>query len=163
MRVRRSLKLLQVTGSLTASGLARNQRASHPRLLVGQLVQGVADRGGSLVTVGGDALRTERASKQWSPWTASAYGQAGANGTLRARSPRWPCQSHVIHNGPDRSRADSHGQHHSDPELRRLPPSQVTNAPDLAMGARGRGAALGPRAVGNRRSTSDTRGISIRR
>jgi hypothetical protein len=47
---------LQVSGCLADGGPARDQLGSHLRLLVGQLVQSVAHRGGSFVTVGGDAL-----------------------------------------------------------------------------------------------------------
>jgi hypothetical protein len=44
-------------------GPARERRASHLRLLVGQLVQGVAHRGGRFVTVGGDTV-ADRAALQ---------------------------------------------------------------------------------------------------
>jgi hypothetical protein len=54
---------MQVSSGLTAHGKARDQRASHLRLLARQLVQGVAPRGGSLGTVGATPLQTERRSR----------------------------------------------------------------------------------------------------
>ena len=52
--------------------------------------------------------------------------------------PRWPCHHRAIHSGPERSRADNHGQPRSSLDLRRSPPSQVTAAAELALGAGGR-------------------------
>ena len=49
------------------------------------------------------------------------------------RSPEWPCHQRAIHSGPDRSRADNHGQHPSALDLRCSLASQVTTAPDLAL------------------------------
>jgi hypothetical protein len=54
------------------------------------------------------------------------------------RRPRRPCHKRAIHSSPDRSRADNHGQHHDVLDLGRSRSSQVTAAPDLALGAGGR-------------------------
>jgi hypothetical protein len=52
--------------------------------------------------------------------------------------PHRPCHKRAIHSGPERSRADNHGQSRSSLDLHRSPPSQVTAAPELALGAGGR-------------------------
>jgi hypothetical protein len=54
------------------------------------------------------------------------------------RPSRRPCHKRAIHSSPERSRADNHGQPRSRLDLRRSPSSQVTAAPDLALGAGGR-------------------------
>jgi hypothetical protein len=59
---------------------------------------------------------------------------AGASFESVATSRR-PCHYRAIHNGPDRSPADNHGQHHSGLDQRRSLPSQVTTPPDLALQA----------------------------
>jgi hypothetical protein len=43
----------------------------------------------------------------------------------------------AMHSGPDRSRPDNHGQHHSGCHLRRSPIPKVTTPPDLALQAGG--------------------------
>jgi hypothetical protein len=70
---------------------------------------------------------------------ASPCGRAGAH-TARPheRRPRPPCHYRAIHSGLDRSPADNHGQRHSDLDLRRSPPSQVTDRPNPALQAGGR-------------------------
>jgi hypothetical protein len=52
-------------------------------------------------------------------------------------SSRRPCHYCAIHSGPDRFPADCHGQRSSGLDLRRCPPSQVTNRSDLALQAGG--------------------------
>jgi hypothetical protein len=53
-----------------------------------------------------------------------------------------PCHYRAIHSGLDRSPADNHGQRHGGLDLRCSLPSQVTNPPDLALGAGGRRSAF---------------------
>jgi hypothetical protein len=78
-------------------------------------------------------------TRQWSPGRASpnGYGEPTARPGYR-HHPRPPCHKCAIHSGPDRSRADNHGQQRSSLDLRRSPPSQVTAAAELALGAGGR-------------------------
>jgi hypothetical protein len=74
-------------------------------------------------------LPTRRAQ----PGSCLTRGRAGTYtaGPHECR-PRPPCHYRAIHSGLDRSPADNHGQRHSDLDLRRSPPSQVTDRPDLA-------------------------------
>jgi hypothetical protein len=93
-----------------------------------------------------------------------ACGSSGAvAGSRKPSSYCQPCHKRAIHRSLDRSPADTHGQHHSGRDLRRSLLRPVTILLGLALQARGHGAALGPRTVGNRRSTSDNCGPSIRR
>jgi hypothetical protein len=67
----------------------------------------------------------------------SPCGQVGTHtGRPYERRPRRPCHYRAIHNSPDRSPADTHGQCHGCLKLRRSLPPQVTTPPDLALGAR---------------------------
>jgi hypothetical protein len=79
---------------------------------------------------------------------ASPSGRGGANGaTVCEGYPRWPCHKRAIHSGPCRSTADNHGQPRSSLDLRRSPPSQVTAAAELALGAGGQSACTVARSV----------------
>jgi hypothetical protein len=70
---------------------------------------------------------------------ASPSGRGGANGATACEGhPRWPCHKRAIHSGPEQSRADNHGQPRSSLDLHHSLPSQITAAPELALGAGGR-------------------------
>jgi hypothetical protein len=73
----------------------------------------------------------------------SPYGQGGANSAAGyPASSSTAVPQRAIHSSPERSRTDNHGQPRSRLDLRRSPSSQVTAAPDLALGARSRVARL---------------------
>jgi hypothetical protein len=74
-----------------------------------------------------------------------AGGRASPNGRLgtytskpHERRPRRPCHYRAIHTGHGRSRADNHGQRHTDRDLRRSLCPQIAILPDLALQAGGR-------------------------
>jgi hypothetical protein len=54
------------------------------------------------------------------------------------RHPCRPCHYRAIHNGRERSHADTHGQFHGRHDLRRSSSGQVATLPDLALPAGGR-------------------------
>ena len=60
----------QVSGYAACISPGRVLRESQLRLLAAQLVQGIAHRGGSLVTLGATPLRTELPSRLMSPLEA---------------------------------------------------------------------------------------------
>ena len=65
--------------------------------------------------------------------------------------PRRPCHYRAIHSSPDRSSADTHGQHHSGLDLCHPLLAEVTTQADLALQAGGRG--FESHHLHNRRST----------
>jgi hypothetical protein len=79
-------------------------------------------------------------TRQWPPRTGLTLRSGRSQMARRStqRHPRRPCHKRAIHSGPERSGADNHGQPLSRLDLRRSPSSQVTAAPDLALGAGGR-------------------------
>jgi hypothetical protein len=70
-------------------------------------------------------LATNAAGSPGRPYAHVDLGAVAAR--CKPRPPRRPCHERAIHSGPDRSRADNHGQHHRSLDLRRspLPESEV--------------------------------------
>jgi hypothetical protein len=78
-------------------------------------------------------------TRRWSPRTGLTLRSGRRQRRNRVAShPRRPCHKRAIHSSPERSPADSHGQHQGGLDLRRFPSLQVITAPDLALGAGGR-------------------------
>src|SRR5918994_1779773 len=101
-------------------GPARDHRASQLRLRVGQLVEGLAHRGGGLVTVGGDPLADRVAVQADEPGVDAAAGGVDPDGVAAVAGHPEPVARIVF-------ALVGHPGHGADPRFNAEPPSNAAS------------------------------------